>query len=175
MPIERAVPATIFIAASMSLALRSSSLAVAISRNWSLVSAATLTVCGVGEPLATPAAFLISYAGGGVDLELDQGGDLLLGRHVGSLPLTAYGCGSQAAPAMTSAQILATWLNDSSTGVSRPKIETSTFSFCPSALISEIVAGSVSNGPSVTVTDGPFDTLLLYTSPSPRDGLLTRM
>src|SRR5450756_1405302 len=93
--------------------------------------------------------------GAGVDLELDQGGDLLLGRHVGSLPVTAYGCGSQAAPAMTSAQILATWLNDSSTGVSRPKIETSTFSFCPSALISEIVAGSVSNGPSVTVTDSP--------------------
>src|SRR5665647_1497354 len=70
MPIERAVPATIFIAASMSLALRSSSLAVAISRNWSLVSAATLTVCGVGEPLATPAAFLISSAaGGGADQE----------------------------------------------------------------------------------------------------------
>lgn len=52
-------------------------------------------------------------------------------------------------------QILATWLNDSSTGVSRPKMETRTLSFWFSTLISEIVAGSVSNGPSVTVTDSP--------------------
>ena len=56
MPIERAVPATIFIAASMSFALRSSSLVCAISRTWSRVSDATLVVCGVGEPFATPAA-----------------------------------------------------------------------------------------------------------------------
>src|SRR5690606_102125 len=52
-------------------------------------------------------------------------------------------------------QILATCANDSSTGVSRPKMETRTLSFWPSTLISEIVAGSVSNGPSVTVTDSP--------------------
>src|SRR5918997_1622172 len=52
-------------------------------------------------------------------------------------------------------QILATWLNANSTGVSRPKMETSTLSFWFSTLISEIVAGSVSNGPSVTVTDSP--------------------
>src|SRR3712207_506852 len=50
---------------------------------------------------------------------------------------------------------LATWLNDSSTGVSRPKIETSTCSFCCSALISLMVAGSVAKGPSMTVTDSP--------------------
>jgi hypothetical protein len=50
-------------------------------------------------------------------------------------------------------QILATWPKDSSTGVSRPKMETSTLSFWLSALISEIVAGRVSKGPSVTVTD----------------------
>src|SRR3954447_12015155 len=49
-------------------------------------------------------------------------------------------------------QILATWLNDSSTGVSRPKMETSTLSFWASGLISEIVAGRVSKGPSMTVT-----------------------
>ena len=54
-------------------------------------------------------------------------------------------------------QILATWLNDSSTGVSRPKMETSTLSFCDSGVISEIVAGSVSKGPSVTVTDSPTE------------------
>src|SRR3712207_5428142 len=48
-----------------------------------------------------------------------------------------------------------TWLNDSSTGVSRPKMDTSTCSFCCSALISLIVAGSVANGPSMTVTDSP--------------------
>ena len=48
-----------------------------------------------------------------------------------------------------------TWLKDSSTGVSRPKMETSTLSFWVSGLISEIVAGRVSNGPSMTVTDSP--------------------
>src|SRR5215212_8171380 len=52
-------------------------------------------------------------------------------------------------------QIFWTWLNDSSTGVSRPKMETSTCSFCCSALISLIVAGRVANGPSMTVTDSP--------------------
>src|SRR5205807_9177674 len=52
-------------------------------------------------------------------------------------------------------QILATWLNESSTGVSRPKIDTSTLSFWPSALTSLIVAGNVANGPSITVTDSP--------------------
>src|SRR4051794_41954177 len=52
-------------------------------------------------------------------------------------------------------QILATWVNDSSTGVSRPKMETSTWSFCCSGLISLMVAGSVANGPSMTVTDSP--------------------
>src|SRR5690606_29662949 len=56
---------------------------------------------------------------------------------------------------LTQRQILATWANDSSTGVSRPKMDTRTLSFWPSTLISEIVAGSVSNGPSVTVTDSP--------------------
>src|SRR5437764_2229505 len=52
-------------------------------------------------------------------------------------------------------QIFATWLKLSSTGVSRPKIDTSTFSFCWSALISLIVAGSEANAPSVTVTESP--------------------
>jgi hypothetical protein len=42
-------------------------------------------------------------------------------------------------------------LKDSSTGVSRPKIDTSTLSFWLSRLISLIVAGRVANGPSVTV------------------------
>ena len=46
-------------------------------------------------------------------------------------------------------------MKPSSTGVSRPKIDTSTLIFCVSALISEIVAGNVSNGPSMTVTDSP--------------------
>ena len=53
-------------------------------------------------------------------------------------------------------RILATWVKDSSTGVSRPKMDTSTFSFWVSGLISEIVAGRVSNGPSITVTDSPI-------------------
>jgi hypothetical protein len=66
MPMERAVPAMIFAAASMSLALRSACLVAAISRTWSIVSLPTLSVCGVEEPLATPAAFLMSSAAGGV-------------------------------------------------------------------------------------------------------------
>ncbi len=43
----------------------------------------------------------------------------------------------------------------SSTGVSRPKIDTRTLSLWESTLISEIDAGSVANGPSMTVTDSP--------------------
>src|SRR5690625_2680685 len=50
---------------------------------------------------------------------------------------------------------LATWLDDSSTGVSPPQIDTRTLSFWVSGLISDIVAGSVSYGPSITVTDSP--------------------
>ena len=56
----------IFIAASMSLALRSGILTSAISRTWSLVSLPTLVLCGSPEPFWTPAAFLISSAAGGV-------------------------------------------------------------------------------------------------------------
>jgi hypothetical protein len=66
MPIDRAVPAMIFSAAARSLALRSSSLVEAISRTWADERVATFVVCGVGEPLATPAAFLMSSAAGGV-------------------------------------------------------------------------------------------------------------
>ena len=54
---------------------------------------------------------------------------------------------------------MATWLKFSSTGVSRPKMETSTLSFCASALTSLMVAGRVANGPSMTVTDGAFASL----------------
>src|SRR3954463_12408610 len=86
-----------------------------------------------------------------------------LGGMLWSLSLWAYAMGDDpvAVPrgvpsGRTSfAQILATWEKDSSTGVSRPKMETSTLSFWVSALISEIVAGRVSNGPSMTVTDSP--------------------
>src|SRR6185312_4370945 len=66
MPMERAVPAMIFSAPSMLVALRSTIFWVAISLTCALVSWATLTVCGVAEPLATPAAFLMSSAAGGV-------------------------------------------------------------------------------------------------------------
>src|SRR3954451_5014343 len=65
-PMERAVPSTIVMAASMSLALRSGSLVSAISRIWSLVSLQTLSDCGTPEPFAMPAAYLISSGAGGV-------------------------------------------------------------------------------------------------------------
>ena len=51
MPIERAVPAMIFSAASRSLALRSGILVSAISRTWARVIEATLIFCGVGGAL----------------------------------------------------------------------------------------------------------------------------
>src|SRR5450631_2373072 len=66
MPIERAVPAMIASAASMSRAFRSGILVSAICRNCAFDSDATFTLCGVGEPLSTLAAFLMSSAAGGV-------------------------------------------------------------------------------------------------------------
>src|SRR5689334_15906263 len=66
MPMERAVPAMIFDAASRSLAFRSGSFVVAISRTWAAVSLATLVLCGSPEPFSTPAALRISLAAGGV-------------------------------------------------------------------------------------------------------------
>src|SRR3954453_8833613 len=66
MPIERAVPAMIFSAASRSLALRSAILLSAISRTCERLMLATLLVCGSPEPFSTPAAFRISRGAGGV-------------------------------------------------------------------------------------------------------------
>src|SRR6478735_700440 len=45
------------------------------------------------------------------------------------------------------------WLKLSSTGVSRPKISTSALTRCDSALSSVMVACSVANGPSTTMTE----------------------
>ena len=50
----------------MSLAFRSAILVVAISRTCACEMVATFLVCGVGEPLSTPAALRISRAAGGV-------------------------------------------------------------------------------------------------------------
>src|SRR6478735_12439610 len=47
------------------------------------------------------------------------------------------------------------WLKLSSTGVSRPKISTSALTRCDSALSSVMVACSVANGPSTTMTESP--------------------
>ena len=63
---EWVVPSTILQAASTSLALRSGSFIVAISRTWSLVSLPTLFFSGLSEPDWIPAAFLISLVAGGV-------------------------------------------------------------------------------------------------------------
>src|SRR5262249_22024569 len=114
----------------------------------------------------------------GLQLDLDERGEFLPGRHaspfrsdVPRLRLPRLRAThrlerrparwSHFSPALRTGtsvrlfQILETWLNDSSTGVSRPKIETRTLSFWASALISLTVAGSVANGPSITVTDSP--------------------
>src|SRR6202012_3014267 len=66
MPIERAVPAMIFSAASIVVAFRSGILVSAICRTWAAVSEPTLVLCGSLLPLSTPAAFLIISGAGGV-------------------------------------------------------------------------------------------------------------
>jgi hypothetical protein len=52
--------------------------------------------------------------------------------------------------------IFVTWSKDSSTGVSRPDMDTSTLSLRISGLISLTVAGSVANRPSMTMTGSPI-------------------
>src|SRR5205807_2570908 len=59
-PIERALPATVRIAASRSAAFRSGIFALAISSTCARVILPTLSVCGRGLPDSMPAAFLIS-------------------------------------------------------------------------------------------------------------------
>src|SRR5262249_33143181 len=66
MPIERAVPSTIRIAASMSFAFRSGVLFCAISLTWPRVTLPTLVLLGSPEPLASFAARFKSTAAGGV-------------------------------------------------------------------------------------------------------------
>ena len=56
------------------------------------------------------------------------------------------------------------WLKLSSTGVSRPKISTSALTRCDSALISVIVAWSVANGPSTTLSHVPATSGFSYAS-----------
>ena len=65
-PIERAVPAMIFVAASRSFALRSSSFFWAISRSCACVIVPTFRRCGSAEPLSMPIALRIRSAAGGV-------------------------------------------------------------------------------------------------------------
>ena len=62
----KAVPSTIFIAASMSLALRSGIFVSAISFTWARVTLPTFSVCGVGDPFSTRAACRSITAAGGV-------------------------------------------------------------------------------------------------------------
>src|SRR5436305_11011016 len=66
MPIDRAVPAMIFSACSMSLALRSAIFFSAISRSCALLIEPTFSLCGTPEPFGTPAALMIRRAAGGV-------------------------------------------------------------------------------------------------------------
>ena len=65
-PIERAVPATMLIAASRDAALRSGILVSAICFTCSLVIFATLVLFGVADAVSIPQAFLMRTAAGGV-------------------------------------------------------------------------------------------------------------
>src|SRR5262245_25126014 len=66
MPMLRAVPSTMRIAASMLVVLRSTSLVCAISRTCCFVTLPILSLCGTAEAFAMPAARLSSTAAGGV-------------------------------------------------------------------------------------------------------------
>jgi hypothetical protein len=66
MPIERAVPATVFSAALRSSVLRSGSLRLATSRTWALVNVAIGRPLGRWEPFVSPAASRSSAEVGGV-------------------------------------------------------------------------------------------------------------
>ncbi len=63
---ERAVPATIFIAASRSVAFKSGILISAIFWTWARVTLPTFWRLEVGDPFSMPASFLRSTAAGGV-------------------------------------------------------------------------------------------------------------
>src|SRR5207247_8510260 len=65
-PMERAVPATIRIAASMSFALRSGILISAIRRTWARVTLPTFWRLEVGESFSWPGSFFRSTDAGGV-------------------------------------------------------------------------------------------------------------
>src|SRR3954449_13380667 len=54
-------------------------------------------------------------------------------------------------------QIFFTWSKPTSTGVSRPKMDTSTLSLAPSSLISEISPEKSDRGPETTLTDSPTE------------------
>ena len=65
-PMERAVPLTMLIAASMLAALRSGIFFSAISRTWAWVSWPTLVLFGLPLPDSMPSAFLMRTGTGGV-------------------------------------------------------------------------------------------------------------
>ena len=66
MPMERAVPAIMLMAASMLAAFRSGILVSAILRTSSLLMVATLVLLGTPEPDSMLHAFLMRTAAGGV-------------------------------------------------------------------------------------------------------------
>ena len=66
MPIERALPAIVRTAASISAAVKSGIFCVAIASHWARVSLPTLSTWGLGLPYWIPAAFLIRMVAGGV-------------------------------------------------------------------------------------------------------------
>src|SRR5258708_24878588 len=66
MPMERAVPATCATAPSMSMALRSGSLVVAISRTAAMVMVPAFSLRGLLEPFSNPAAAKMRRGVGGV-------------------------------------------------------------------------------------------------------------
>src|SRR3954453_13290195 len=98
-------------------------------------------------------------------LQLDLGEDLL--RHVFlRMVRAAVGGGRRVGGGRWGGgsdpdQIFLTWSKPTSTGVSRPKIETRTLSFDASWLISEISPEKSDSGPEMTLTDSPIENCAL--------------
>jgi len=216
MPMERQCRPMIFAAWSMSCALRSVSLVLAISRTWSQVTLATFGLVRLagalldargleqaawraGRRLQLKSNDRSSYTEISPDdvptLRLGRGGCRLAELHDVDAVLTQTGPtggAGLAAPALSAALMIAAsffFLGGIPVPVlytfpaycrdvgMRPRCDRQilddlgereldrglpaedrhqTFSFCPSMLTSEIVAGSVANGPSMTVTDSPI-------------------
>src|SRR5919107_5046916 len=116
---------------------------------YALQNSMMLTPCG---PSAVPTGGA-GVAAPAFSCTLTRAAIFFLGGMSLSGPYVLYGVVTDGDGWSGWAQTFWIWLKLSSTGVSRPKISTRALTLCDSALISVIVACSVANGPSTTMTE----------------------